>query len=262
MRKSYSMIKNRQCRGFTLVEISLVLVVIGLILGAVSIGKDLQRNAEYKKVKQKFIDQWVLAYNQYYDRIGVVPGDDPSYPAQVVYSTSITDAGSGNYSASLANVLQSAADPASSFTQEQADATMLCGVAPTTAYTSNVLRNYFVEAGIELPPGRDFNQEDKYIYLDSNGNPHQIDVCFRWLVPAEAGAGNSMIISGLTPDLAKMLDVAIDGRAEGESGRFRCVDEISDYTAKEWPDNDTGVNSGEEDIASIGSVVAVYRMAQ
>ena len=31
--------------GFTLVEIAIVLAVIGLILGAVMIGKDVQRNA-------------------------------------------------------------------------------------------------------------------------------------------------------------------------------------------------------------------------
>ena len=40
--------------GFTLVEMSVVLLVIGLILGAVSVGKDLQRDAEYTKIKQKF----------------------------------------------------------------------------------------------------------------------------------------------------------------------------------------------------------------
>ncbi|MBE9395822.1 type II secretion system protein [Pontibacterium sp. N1Y112] len=40
-------------QGFTLVEMSIVLVIIGFILGAVSIGKDLQRDAEYSKIKQK-----------------------------------------------------------------------------------------------------------------------------------------------------------------------------------------------------------------
>jgi prepilin-type N-terminal cleavage/methylation domain-containing protein len=60
--------------GFTLVEMAVVLVIIGLILGAVSIGKDVQRNAEYTKIKQKFIDQWGVAYNTHTQRTGVVPG--------------------------------------------------------------------------------------------------------------------------------------------------------------------------------------------
>ena len=37
---------KRSQGGFTLVEMSVVLLVIGLIIGAVSIGKDMQRNAD------------------------------------------------------------------------------------------------------------------------------------------------------------------------------------------------------------------------
>ncbi|MBV0933295.1 hypothetical protein KTN04_08090 [Marinobacterium sp. A346] len=64
-----------------MVEIAQVLVVIGLILGAISIGKDVQRNAEYTKIKQKFVDQWVSAYNNYYLRTGVVLADSQTQPA-------------------------------------------------------------------------------------------------------------------------------------------------------------------------------------
>ena len=42
--------RPRQLRGFTLVELAIVLAVIGLIIGAVAIAKDVQRNAEYQKV--------------------------------------------------------------------------------------------------------------------------------------------------------------------------------------------------------------------
>ena len=67
--------------GGSLVELSLVLAVIGLIIGAMAIGKDVQRNAEFTKVKNKFVDQGEQAYNQHHQRTGVVMGDDQLAPA-------------------------------------------------------------------------------------------------------------------------------------------------------------------------------------
>ena len=67
-----------------MVELSIVLAVIGLIIGAIAIGKDVQRNAEYAKVKNKFVDQWEMAYNQYYQRTGVVVGDSQTQPRLMV----------------------------------------------------------------------------------------------------------------------------------------------------------------------------------
>ena len=75
---------GRLQQGFTLVEMAIVLAVIGLIIGAIAIGKDVQRNAEYTKIKNKFIDQWEQAYNAYYQRTGVVPGDSQTAPRLMV----------------------------------------------------------------------------------------------------------------------------------------------------------------------------------
>lgn len=44
----------------------IVLAVIGLIIGAVAIAKDVQRNAEYQKTVNKFAYQWKMSYDQYY----------------------------------------------------------------------------------------------------------------------------------------------------------------------------------------------------
>jgi len=82
-------------------------------------------------------------------------------------------------------------------------------------------------------------------------------VCFQWLLPVTdgPGAGNTMLIRGLTPDLAKMLDSAIDGRAEGTRGRFRCVtDGLVTEEACEWPAN------VDDDVAFTTPVMAAYRM--
>ena len=66
---------NKKRAGFTLVEMAVVLVIIGLILGAISVAKDVQRNAEYTKVVNKFGNGWKASYDQYYQRAGVVIGD-------------------------------------------------------------------------------------------------------------------------------------------------------------------------------------------
>jgi prepilin-type N-terminal cleavage/methylation domain-containing protein len=264
-RMASTVARRRDQRGFTLVEMSLVLIVIGLILGAVSIGKDMQRNAEYRKVQQKFVDQWVQAYNQIFDRTGVVLRDDPIHPTQVVNFLGITDT-------ATQDELRDHTGP-NGPNVTQTNIPEICGVPATnTVLANNLLRVAFVEAGIELPAGRAFNQEDKYLYLDSNGNPQQVSICFQWIVPTGTitnpgpSAGNTMIIRGLTPDLARMLDAAIDGRAEGTRGRFRCVaaaggsafgGNIGDSeTACEWP------TIADNDVAIVGTVTAAYRMNQ
>ena len=62
---------KRVQHGFTLVEMAIVLAVIGLVIGAIAIAKDVQRNAEYQKIGNKFLYQWKAAYDQHYQRTGV-----------------------------------------------------------------------------------------------------------------------------------------------------------------------------------------------
>ncbi|VAW47370.1 hypothetical protein MNBD_GAMMA03-1091 [hydrothermal vent metagenome] len=47
-----------------------------------------------------------------------------------------------------------------------------------TRTATNTLHSYFDNLGIRMPPGRAEGSEDRYVYLDSNGNPQQIDICF------------------------------------------------------------------------------------
>jgi prepilin-type N-terminal cleavage/methylation domain-containing protein len=68
-------VKNLQNqKGFTLVEIAIVLVIIGLLLGGVLKGQELITNSKIKSVTQDF-DGLSAAYYAYQDRIGRVPGD-------------------------------------------------------------------------------------------------------------------------------------------------------------------------------------------
>lgn len=61
-------------KGFTLVEIAIVLVIIGLLLGGVLKGQELITNAKIKSVTSDF-DGISAAYYAYQDRTGLVAGD-------------------------------------------------------------------------------------------------------------------------------------------------------------------------------------------
>jgi prepilin-type N-terminal cleavage/methylation domain-containing protein len=70
------MIKNvRSQEGFTLIEIAIVLVIIGLILGGVLKGQELIENSKVKNAV-KDIEGVGAAYYSYVDRYKRLPGDD------------------------------------------------------------------------------------------------------------------------------------------------------------------------------------------
>lgn len=73
--------KNKQ-GGFTLVEIAIVLVIIGLLLGGVLKGQELINSAKVKNLANDFrsISSFVYSYQ---DRFRALPGDDPNVVARV-----------------------------------------------------------------------------------------------------------------------------------------------------------------------------------
>lgn len=173
--------------GFTLLELSVVLVVIGLIVAAVTIGKDVQRNAAYQRISSDFVQGWMVAYDGYVAATGIVPGDNSAAPTGLVNQ----------------------------------GGTALCG---------NALLGAMQAAGIAMPEGRAEGSADRYGYLDSNGIPHEVQVCFGAVAWTEPGATpgtyvvrtrNVMELSGVTPALANFLDNTIDGHADASFGRVR-----------------------------------------
>ncbi|QOX79925.1 prepilin-type N-terminal cleavage/methylation domain-containing protein [Trichlorobacter lovleyi] len=63
----------RNNKGFTLIEMAVVLVIIGIILGAVIKGNDLIENAKVKGVIQA-PTKWEVPIMTYYDKKGSFPG--------------------------------------------------------------------------------------------------------------------------------------------------------------------------------------------
>ncbi len=75
--------------GFTLVELSIVLVIIGLLIGGVLKGKSMIENAKLKRVKAD-ADGIVAATYGYQDKYGYLPGDDPQDRSTELGATSCT----------------------------------------------------------------------------------------------------------------------------------------------------------------------------
>ena len=65
----------RNAKGFTLVELAIVLVIIGIILGAVLKGQELINNAKMKRAYNQTREITAALYT-YMDRYGKLPGDD------------------------------------------------------------------------------------------------------------------------------------------------------------------------------------------
>ena len=61
-------------RGFTLVELSIVMVIIGLIIGGVLVGQDMIRSAELQSVA-KDVTQFKIAVNNFKGKYQALPGD-------------------------------------------------------------------------------------------------------------------------------------------------------------------------------------------
>src|SRR4051812_46372881 len=85
--------KSRQT-GFTLVEIAIVLVIIGLLLGGILKGQELINSAKVKNLANDFrvIPTYIYAYQ---DKFKSLPGDDPQVAAHVTGATQ-AGAGAGN----------------------------------------------------------------------------------------------------------------------------------------------------------------------
>ncbi len=270
--------RNRRQGGFTLVEMAVVLVIIGVIIGAVMIGRDVQRNAEYTRIKQKFMDQWVVAYNTYNQRMGSPVGDNQSAPRLMVNGANYN----GNAGTLSGGDMSGETGPAAICRANLGPGMQRGSFEAGEQFD---LRLMMRRSGITMPPGRGDGMEDRYVYLDTNGNPQEIQICFQWNPPGTgSGSGNVMVISGLTPDLARALDQMIDGKPDAQNGAFRqegiqartSTAADANSVGLEWEGNNTqrltgtGGVAGDaalnedstSDIEQVMTLVAHYKMNQ
>src|SRR3954467_15197695 len=83
------MMQAKKNGGFTLIEIAIVLVIIGLLLGGVLKGQELINSAKVKNLANDFRIVQTFIYG-YQDKFKALPGDDPNA------STHLTGGANGN----------------------------------------------------------------------------------------------------------------------------------------------------------------------
>jgi prepilin-type N-terminal cleavage/methylation domain-containing protein len=91
---------RKQQAGFTLVEIAIVLVIIGLLLGGVLKGQELINSAKVKNFAQDFRTVPVFIYG-YQDRFRVLPGDDVTATTHLCPTADPTCTANGSGNGSL-----------------------------------------------------------------------------------------------------------------------------------------------------------------
>lgn len=223
----------RRIHGFTIVEMSVVLVIVALLIGAVAIGRDVYRSAAAERFGNDFVQSWVLAYDRYVAGSGGVPGDNFDNPTGYVNASS------------------------NSF---------LCG---NDLLNALLQRGIEIPAGRGEGLGDRYVYQDSHGQPHEVrvcfGN-------VQWAEPYgsvgsySARARNVMRLRGLTPELANQLDQRVDGRVDARHGRIREVDQqaSTSATALAWSlQDDDGFNGGSNDPdAQVAEVHAYLRMDQ
>lgn len=226
----------RRCGGFTILEMSVVLVVIALLIGAVSVGRDVYRSAVAERIGSEFVQGWMVAYDRYVAQTGAVPGDDLANPT-------------GRVNGAQGNALCG---------DELRNAMLARGVALPAGRAEGMESRYVYQDTSGLP------QELEVCFINLGD----------WSEPA-AGASyatrsrNAMRLTGLTPELANQLDSRIDGRIDARFGRLREINRHSDTAAigsppaaNPWSEDDTDRRQANNPDGQVVTMTGYLKMNQ
>ena len=185
---------RRHQAGFSLVELSVVLLIIAIIVSITIEARGIIQSARGSNMFSNYIEGWVDSYNSFYLELNVQPGDDPSNPLGHVVGSDGSE--------------------------------FACDVTGNP-YLSNLM----LAQGISLPRGRAANDATDYVYEDEHGIPHNLKICIATVPWAVAGAtvGTYVVVNrtvldirGLTPALAQQFQTLVgDTVISGNLGTLR-----------------------------------------
>jgi prepilin-type N-terminal cleavage/methylation domain-containing protein len=239
---------QRKRRGFTLIELSIVLVIIGLLLAAVIKGQDLIKSAEIKKFYNNAINEMKLKYTTFLDITGKVLGspliiksndDNVTIDELVGQCTDVNSTnnsclhqsdiyanlGTSNQSdlvfKSMAYYLKNNTNEDYVTFTELLQQVGLTEVKSDSSQYSNVfyITSELGKTGVAVVLGADIARKDANIsVLKKDGNTVNH-------TGVGDGKGNFLLLINLPYDIAVAIDKIVDGNADGLRGRMICVNE-------------------------------------
>lgn len=203
---------KRTQAGFALIELAIVLVIIGLLLGGVLKGQELINSAKVKNMASDFKNTQVYIYG-YQDKYRALPGDDANAKAHVGAIAMVAASGTGN------GVISGAWNGGAS------------GTAPTTE--SGIFWQHVRLAN--LAPGPTSGTDANYYPTNADGGRIGVQSVsdFKTLAtgpttPTELTGAYVVCSGGILGKYAKQLDTALDD-GETSTGSMRTYS-----TAASW----------------------------
>lgn len=209
--------KHKQA-GFTLVEIAIVLVIIGLLLGGILKGQELINSARVRNLADTN-SGIQAAYYGFIDRYRQVPGDMSSTQATQAIGTTINYGGNGDGQVNAGNWQEAAA-----LWQQLTLAGFLQGTFDGNAQDAT---SYINSGGDARGPRNAFNG----LMLLGRGQDYAVDNGTTYSDPSSNNAERLELILGdnIPVNIARELDVKIDDSKPG-TGTLRMIG----HTAVTW----------------------------
>lgn len=216
--------------GFTLIELAIVLVVIGLIAGGILVGKDLiEASKRIRVISEK--TKFEIAFQQFKSQYNALPGDYSK--AYAVWGASCAGTGSNNHCSGNGNGY---IDSTGSYSENQGKAFchfQLSGVIPELnscpLFGPNVPTNALGLSFSPMSKGfTDLNWDINAGWIGSplGGSGDNIYGKYQNMLHLRSNFGAARIGAGLTPINVKAIDDKIDdgkastGKVVGLNGRY------------------------------------------
>ena len=195
---------KRQQSGFTLVEIAIVLVIIGLLLGGILKGQELINSAKVKNIANDFrvIPTYIYAYQ---DKFRALPGDDAGAVAHLGVTVPPVTPGNGN------GVI---------------DGAVFAGVAPNIAPTGEALEFWQQVRVANLAAGPTDKADPAYVPTNAVGGKISISSMSSGQPWITGMTGTYQICSkGILGKFAKQLDIQMDD-GNTAAGSMRAIPDV------------------------------------